>query len=140
LNAYLDTSVLVSMFTTDAHTPRVAAWLPSAANRLALSDWGLAEFSSALGIGVRVGRITADERQAAEGTFEMWLGPDQSVSPVEPDDVRMARSLIRAARLPLRAGDAMHVAIARRLGCALATFDIRMAEAATELGVPLEDL
>ena len=45
-----------------------------------------------------------------------------------------------ASRLPLalRAPDALHLAIARRLDVALVTLDRRMAAAAKELGVAVE--
>lgn len=38
----------------------------------------------------------------------------------------------------LRAGDALHLAIARDAGCRLATFDKRMADAALQFGNPVE--
>ena len=140
MNVYLDTSVIVSMFTTDAHTSRASRFLALVSDRIALSDWVATEFSSALAIGTRVGRLTSDEREAAELAFQSWRDRAPFTSAVEPIDVRVARDLLKTTTRPLRAGDALHVAIARRLGCSLATFDVGMRAAAVDLGVLVEDL
>jgi predicted nucleic acid-binding protein len=140
LNVYLDTSVIVSMFTTDAHTPRAATFLARAKDRLALSDWVATEFTSALAIGIRIGRLTAYEREAAESAFQSWHDREPFAFAVEPNDIRVARSLIRLTAHPLRAGDALHIAIAQRMGCSLGTFDAGMRDAAIDLGMQAEDL
>jgi predicted nucleic acid-binding protein len=140
LNAYLDTSVLVSMLTVDDNTRAATAWLSSAPRRLSLSDWSVTEFSSALALGVRTGRLTQADRTAAEVALRSRLDVDRQVEAVVADDVRTARALILATGLPLRAGDALHLAIAQRLGDAVATFDARMREAAVDLGLRVEDL
>jgi predicted nucleic acid-binding protein len=140
LSIYLDASVLVSMFTIDEHTTRARGWLGAVDRALSLSDWTLTEFSSATAIGVRVGRFTEADRDEAEARLGAWLGSSEVVESVDPDDVRMARGLIRATRLPLRASDALHLAITHRLGDTLATFDVGMARAAADLGIAVEDL
>jgi predicted nucleic acid-binding protein len=43
--------------------------------------------------------------------------------------------MLRRLDLNLRTPDAIHIAIAQRLGAELATFDVRMAESAEALGV-----
>jgi uncharacterized protein len=140
LNAYLDTSVLVAMLTVDSHTPRVRAWLPSAISRLTISDWGVTEFSSAVAIGVRTGRFMPADRVAAEAAMEAWLGHGQPVEAVRPEDIRAARRLIGATQLPLRASDALHLAIAQRLGAAVAVLDTQMRVAAADLGLSVETI
>jgi predicted nucleic acid-binding protein len=49
-------------------------------------------------------------------------------------DIRAADIFLRRLDLNLRTPDAIHIAIARRLGAELATFDVRMAESAEALG------
>jgi hypothetical protein len=128
------------MFTVDAHTSLASSWLVSTKGDLVTSDWGLAEFTSALSLGVRVGRLTASERSAAESAIEAWLNVDMPALAVQPGDIRQARGLIKATTAPLRTGDALHLAVAARLGCSIATFDIHMAEAAVDFGIVVEDL
>jgi uncharacterized protein len=138
LNAYLDASVLVSLFTIDDHTPRALAWLAGASDRLYVSDWTLTEFSSALAIGVRTARLTLGDRDAAESALQLWLNAQRTPESVRNDDVRTARALLRATPLPLRGADALHLAIAQRVGHALASFERRMCEAAADLGIAVE--
>jgi uncharacterized protein len=50
-------------------------------------------------------------------------------------DLRQAERFLRRLDLPLRAPDAIHIAITQRLDLELATFDERMADCAKRLGV-----
>jgi hypothetical protein len=140
LNAYLDTSVLVTMFTTDSHKQRLSTWLVATAGRLVLSDWTLTEFSSALAVARRTGRLNQAECDTAEESLQSWLDREPPAFAADPADIRAARRLIRSTASPLRAGDALHLAIAQRLGCSIATFDNAMRRAATALGIPADDL
>jgi predicted nucleic acid-binding protein len=140
LRTYLDASVVVSMFTIDVHSNRARTWLDAERRDLSLSDWSLAEFSSAIALGVRVGRLSETDRHGAEALLGAWLGSNARVDAVQADDIRVARSLIGATQLPLRASDALHLAIAKRLGHTIATFDVGMARAAADLGLALETI
>jgi uncharacterized protein len=53
-------------------------------------------------------------------------------------DVRLAAAYVRRFDLALRAPDALHLAIARRLDIALVTLDRRMMAAASELAAAVE--
>jgi predicted nucleic acid-binding protein len=55
-------------------------------------------------------------------------------------DIAFAESLIRRLDLMLRTPDALNIAIAIRVGATLATFDVRMAEAARKLGAAVADV
>jgi hypothetical protein len=134
LTAYLDTSVAVALFTDDTHAER-AKRLVDAAGRLIVSDLTAAEFSSALAIHYRNGRATAAAVRAAFATFDMWCETVPERAEVFPSDVRSAGALIRQLEDSLRTPDAIHLAVARRLGVSLATFDHAMARAASRVGL-----
>lgn len=138
MNAYLDTSVLASMFAPDVHSGRLEEWLPRAAGRLALSHWTLAEFTSVLARSARVGRLTITERERTEAALDDWTARQSAVYAVVSADVTEARELIRSGRYPLRAPDALHLVVARRRGASLATFDEAMRRAALDLGIQVE--
>jgi hypothetical protein len=136
LTVYLDASVLVSMFVADANTPR--AWRLAELHPLGIcSLWTIAEFSSALGIQVRMDRLEPEERSRAEERLDQWLGSSQErVAPVAEDFVA-ARRMLLDGKVGLRTPDALHLAICSRVGADLASFDKRMLQAAAEFRVTL---
>lgn len=136
---YLDASVVVSVFLPDVHTSRVVAWLGAVTEAPALSHWTITEFSSAAARQERMGRIGPDRRSAAEQNFDAWLLVVEQ-APVLRADFELARDLVRRGHPRLRAADALHLAIARRLGARLATLDVVMAEAARDAGTALEPI
>jgi len=136
---YLDTSVVVPLFLEDVHSPRVATWIGGVDEPVVVSTWTVAEFSSAAAGQERMGQITLADRQDAEAAFDGWLVAVDSTA-VVGTDLATARQLIRSDRVRLRTPDALHVAIALRLGCRLATLDQNMARAGADLGLMLEPL
>ncbi len=133
---YVDTSVLVSALTREAATPAAQAWLWSHPPfGLAISDWTRTEFSAAVSMKARMGRITPEEMAATLAEF-------RRVTPVYFLCWRIDGAMFeQAARLcervisGLRASDALHLAVAQAYGAALATLDLRLAEAAQAAGV-----
>ena len=136
---YADSSVVVSAFLADVHTPRVLAWLAAAREATTLSIWTVTEFSSAAARQERMSRITRDARLEAERNFDAWLSAVEP-APVLRGDFEYARDLLRLGPTRLRAADALHVAVARRLGARLATLDAAMAEAALSAGLTFEPI
>jgi uncharacterized protein len=136
---YLDTSVVVSIFLPDVHSSRVLAWLGQLSQRPTVSYWTVAEFSSAAAGQERVGQIDANRRQLAEQNFDAWLLALEQ-SPVLRADFELARDLIRRGQSRLRTPDALHLAVAGRLGARLATLDTAMAGAASLAGLTLEPI
>jgi uncharacterized protein len=139
LVAYLDTSVVLSLFVVDAHSLRATTWVRRGVE-IVFSDWTLTEFTSAIATAGRAGRVPSPMRAAAEQGVNRWVARRGAALAVLSDDVRQARALINSTSQALRAGDALHLAIALRAGCPLATFDNAMRRAATDFGVPIEDL
>jgi uncharacterized protein len=52
--------------------------------------------------------------------------------------IAVATTFLRRLDLPLKTPDAIHIAIAQRLGATLVTFDRQMAASARALGTPVE--
>ena len=86
---------------------------------------------------VRTGEFSKDNARTVFSNFDIWaarLGPR---SRTEMSDVIVTEGLLRRIDLPLRTPDALHVAVAQRLGATLATFDEQMKKSAVALGVPV---
>jgi uncharacterized protein len=133
LRLYLDASVLIPLFVDDDWTDRARAWATTEPDVL-VSDWAVTEFSSALSLHVRKGRLDADERDEAENALNWWLAGRVKEEPVEPEDVVDARMLLHR-HAKLRAPDALHLALVLRLRVGLVTYDLDLAAAARVDGV-----
>lgn len=136
MSVYFDASVLVALFTHDAFSDRAHAYLLKDRPEIAISDFARAEFASVISRAVRTGRLTAAEATSLFSDFDIWtrLAPLIETS---PQDIKVSEAWLRRLDMNLRAPDAVNIAIAERLGARLATFDKRMAEAATALGLAL---
>jgi predicted nucleic acid-binding protein len=133
---YIDTSVLVSAFTREAATERSQTWLvQSDPETLAMSDWVATEFSAALSVKLRTGAIDVAQRAEALAAFEAMAARSVRVLSVESAHFRAAARLANQYSLGLRAGDALHVALALAYGASLHTLDRRLADAAGAVGV-----
>jgi predicted nucleic acid-binding protein len=139
LTYYIDTSLLVAALVVEPHTSRVLGWLEGLAPGTAfISDWTHVEVESALSLKHRTGVLSLELRSEAS---LMWRQLHRSGFPtlaVTPDHFESAARMAGQPDLGLRAGDALHVAIARESAYTLVTLDKRMAEAALQIGVPVE--
>lgn len=138
MTVYLDASVAVSLFFEDAHTER-ARRLVTADDAWIVSDLTSAEFSSALAIFHRTGRLGPAEARDAFARFDDWRRNDCEGAEVEPADILLAQRIIRRLEHALRVPDALHVVLAGRLGVPMATFDVAMARDARKLGLEVVD-
>jgi predicted nucleic acid-binding protein len=137
LSTYVDTSVIVSFFIRDDHAVAARRWAAGGPD-IAISDWTMTEFTSALSHHVRLGALTDRERKMAELAFDRWAAGG-IVLEVERDRFQDARTLMRVHRR-LRAPDALHLAIARHEGLPLATLDTDMRDAALAEGLTVVEL
>ncbi len=134
---YLDTSVLGALFFREPGAVELVSRLETANDVLAVSAWTLTEMASVASIKERTGQTTASGRAAALAAFHRFVAESMTLTEIDPADFRTAAVLLDAPSLTLRAGDALHLAIARRLRAGLLTLDRRQANAAQHYGVPL---
>jgi predicted nucleic acid-binding protein len=105
---------------------------------LVISDWVVTEFAAALSVKLRTAAIDEAVRAAIADQFEMLRQQVLQTVPISSSHFHMAAHFARRTQLGLRAGDALHVAIAAEAGAAICTTDKRLASAAAEVGVTVE--
>lgn len=132
LLVYLDADVLVSSFGPGPNERR-AKRIISDIRSVVMSDWTRVEVASALSREVRSGRMTASQAADVLTRIDSWAS-DIATTERSAVDLADAQRLLERFDLKLRAGDALHLAISRRLGAYLATFDNDLASAAKTLG------
>jgi len=109
---YIDTSALVPAFIREPKSEAVLAWLETSGEGLVVSEWSITEFSSAAAIKVRTGGIAAATAKQARGRFLAFAQDHCSIAVPQRAEFRRAAELAGDANLKLRAGDALHLAIA----------------------------
>jgi uncharacterized protein len=80
-------------------------------------------------------RLTIMEALERLADFDAWRTGETENADVDAHDCRLANAYVRRFDLKLRAPDALHAAICRRLGLQLVTLDRRLVAAARELGI-----
>jgi len=139
VSVYLDASVLVALLINDPFSQRAEAFLRKTADILVVSDFAQAEFSSAIARHVRTREITRAEAQTAFSACDDWVARTADRAETTTMDVAAAQGFLRRLDLSLRTADALHIAIALRIGAPVATFDVRMAASARMIGLPVAD-
>jgi uncharacterized protein len=135
LSCYLDASALVPTLIAEPASVAVDAFLPGCSDALVVSDFAAAEVASALSRLVRMRRLSITEAAERLADFDAWRAGEIEPADLDAHDGRLANTFVRRFDLRLRAPDALHAAICRRLGLRLVTLDRRLAEAARELGI-----
>jgi len=132
---YLDTSLLLSIFVTDAHTQKAIGWIDKVRERLIVGDLARLEFAAVLSKEVRTGRLIPAIHKPLRN-FDQFCAR-HAVHAHGADDFRIAEQFVRNLSTKPSAPDALHLASAINSRAALATFDRRLAEAAKANGVEI---
>jgi predicted nucleic acid-binding protein len=133
---YLDTSVVVALLTPEDRSSLALDWFEQCREPMISSDWLITETHSALGIKQRQHGLSSQARQAAAEQFERLLQSGVELRTLDRGRFRQAADLLQDPALGLRAGDALHLAVALHSRCSqLASFDGRMQQAAVALGL-----
>jgi predicted nucleic acid-binding protein len=133
---YLDTSLVVAALIKEAKTERVQVWLGArASDDLLISDWVTTEFSAALSIKLRSRQIDKDTRSQALAGYSSLYRTNLTILTVAQEQFHAAAQFADQYALGLRAGDALHLAIAAKNGATLCTLDRRLGNAGPKLGI-----
>ncbi|EJT06396.1 type II toxin-antitoxin system VapC family toxin [Rhizobium sp. CCGE 510] len=132
---YIDTSVLVAAWTVETRTADVQQWLAKHASReMAVSGWTIAEFSSAIALKTRNGQIDQADRGKALAMFNELCPTTFEFLPISRAHFVDAARMTDQFEIGLRAGDALHLAIAVGSGATLITLDKGLAKACSIVG------
>ena len=143
---YLDTSSLNKAYVSELGSDEVRQLLERTSESIYISTLSLVEFRCALARRTRALTLTDAESQRIWASFEGDVDDGVfDVLPVDNEDHISARRLIDAvAPLPLKALDALHLAIVRRartlLGTSFVTSDAQQAAAASALGISTQTI
>jgi uncharacterized protein len=136
---YLDTSFLLPYFVSEESSDRIEIFLLGIREEeLAVSAWTATEFNRVLSLKVGTGEPNKPAASAALAAFRevgerycKWLAVSQA-------DFKVAAAYLEKWNLGLRAGDALHLALAKSNGVKkLLTLDDRMLKAAKALRIPV---
>jgi predicted nucleic acid-binding protein len=110
---YFDTSFLAPLVIPEATSDKIAAFvrrLP--AEEFTVSHWTRVEFSSLIAREVRMGGLDLQAATRADARFEAMVQESFSVLLPNADDFALAKRYLTRFETRLRAGDALHLAVA----------------------------
>ncbi|NEQ43061.1 MAG: type II toxin-antitoxin system VapC family toxin [Leptolyngbya sp. SIOISBB] len=111
---YVDTSFLAPLYIEETTSLQVEAYLRSQPPRqISISEWTQVEFASLVSRRVRMGELESEQVLTIFHTFEADCTNIYTVLNVSSLDFQLATSLLRQDKTTLRAGDALHLAIAQ---------------------------
>jgi len=133
---YIDTSALVPIFIRELKSEAVIGWLESSGERLSISEWSLVEFASAAAMKVRTGQVAPNLAKRSTVRVREFAQKHCTVAVPGRGEFRRAVELAGDGSLKLRAGDALHLAIAESLNAqGILCLDDAMIESAKSLGM-----
>lgn len=133
---YLDSSVLVCMFSNEARTRDAQAWGETLENEdVWISDWNLTEFNSAMSFKRRTAQMSLMQRQEAEALFAAYLKRFPNILKISTAHFRRAAEIAGREDINIRAADALHLALAEDHGATVCTLDNKMHHAAVVLDI-----
>ena len=123
--AYVDSCVLRSLLIGDSGYTDSERWLINQGDQtLWISHWVLLEVAGVVATCVRRGQLTAEQAQTIGSEFESFR--QERLTLIEPrgtDFLQARQWLERCLHLPLRSGDALHLALANRHQLTLVSAD-----------------
>ena len=115
---YVDTSAWIAHHTTETATAAVQSWFAQQVfSDLACSEWVKTEYASGLSLKMRRGELTDAQFSEAHQVFAELCVAGPVWMAVEKQDFFEAARLCVDFACGLRAGDALHLAVALRTRC-----------------------
>lgn len=135
---YFDTSFLAPLILEETTSERIEAFFAKLqVGQLHVSHWTRVEFASLIAREVRMGALAEEEAMRAIGQFDELVAESFQVLAPNVADFELAKRYIQHFASKLRAGDALHLAIAsNRQAKTLYTLDEGLLAAAKMLKVP----
>ena len=134
---YADTDVLLSMYCPDSLSGAAAAWYANTSGPVCISPWTVIEFRANLGLRARKGLLTRPICLAVMKQFDAAAIANFHVLAPAQEHFRQAGEWLAKTECALRAGDALHLAIAFGHRCEqFVSFDQPLGAAAKKLGLP----
>ncbi|MES2152180.1 MAG: type II toxin-antitoxin system VapC family toxin [Pseudomonadota bacterium] len=138
---YVDTSVLVALWLREPGSEGCLRWYGTQTDDLISAVWCVTEFASALGIKQRSGSISSAQADHAWIQFERLCAGDLRLLSVGHDAFHRAAKLTRDMSTGLRAGNALHLAVALEAQVTvMATLDLTLAKNAKRMKMKLSVL
>ena len=114
---YFDTSFLAPLILEEATSEKVEAFIAKLpAGELYVSPWTRVEFTSLIAREVRMGGLTEGDALAAIGQFDELVAESCQTLVPGAADFELAKRFVQHFSAKLRAGDALHLAIASNHG------------------------
>jgi uncharacterized protein len=136
---YFDTSFLAPLVLPESTSDKIAAFvrrLP--VEELTVSHWTRVEFSSLIARDVRMSVLDAAAGARADARFEAMVDASFAVLLPNADDFGLAKRYLGKFNAGLRAGDALHLAIAgNRQAAAIYSLDKGLLMAGRLLDLPV---
>ena len=135
-HVYVDASAWIALFSNEHGCAALQDWLAAEQGVLLTTRWCVVEVASGLSIKVRRGELVQSQASQLMDAFEQLVGSQVRLLAVAAADYDLASSLCRNAQSRLRAGDALHLAVASHAHAShLVTLDKVMAANAELMGI-----
>lgn len=139
LSAYFDTSFLAPLVKGEPTSVAIADFFNKAGRPgPTTSHWTRAEFSSLIARDVRMKATDANTAAKVESRFESLLAASFNLLMPTIEDINLCKRYLQHYESALRAGDALHLAIAKNNNAqAIYSLDDKMLKAGKLLGLPV---
>jgi predicted nucleic acid-binding protein len=136
---YFDTSFLAPLVLPESTSDKIAAFVRGLpVEELTVSHWTRVEFSSLISRDVRMSVLDAAAGERADARFEAMVDASFAVLLPNADDFGLAKRYLGKFNTGLRAGDALHLAIAgNRQAAAIYSLDKGLLMAGRLLDLPV---